>query len=319
MPGIGVRSLPRDVFIYEGKGHSTLLGGLTLTTGITQADIYVMIEIFVAGLTEGYRIENDTGDRVPRDEEPLTKGNYHVVAESPIWRCDTRVLLRTISRDTGPRLEDFRRLVRARDGGCVVTKRANAAASAGLWLEFAVAHIFPLAYEGEWNRNNYGRWIKDPQGSSTGGLINSVQNGLVLSRSIQAQFDCLNFSINPDVSTYQYRPWNFSSLSLSNIFYKDGFKIVCFSPDSFRIAGTRLDPEWLAKPDRPPDELFRWHFRQAVLCNVRGIGEPTFEHDFPLEGPDPLEDIWAGPLAAERMEFELFSRFGAQMELSEGL
>lgn len=29
------------------------------------------------------------------------------------------------------------------------------------------------------------------------------------------------------------------------------------------------------------DQLLRWHFRQAVLANMRGAGEPVFENDFP--------------------------------------
>ncbi|KAG5296790.1 hypothetical protein I7I48_05721 [Histoplasma ohiense] len=29
------------------------------------------------------------------------------------------------------------------------------------------------------------------------------------------------------------------------------------------------------------DELLRWHFRQAVLANVKGAGDPIVEFDFP--------------------------------------
>ncbi|EQL34975.1 hypothetical protein BDBG_09369 [Blastomyces gilchristii SLH14081] len=29
------------------------------------------------------------------------------------------------------------------------------------------------------------------------------------------------------------------------------------------------------------DELLRWHFRQSVLANMHGAGEPIFESDFP--------------------------------------
>jgi hypothetical protein len=47
---------------------------------------------------------------------------------------------------------------------------------------------------------------------------------------------------------------------------------------------------------------------------MRGAGEPVFEHDFP-SGLDIIGDILCGPKAAERTEFELFSRLGAQMEL----
>lgn len=41
--------------------------------------------------------------------------------------------------------------------------------------------------------------------------------------------------------------------------------------------------------------------------NMRGAGEPLFEHDF-LPGTDMVGEIRNGPRAAERMEFELFSR-----------
>ena len=47
---------------------------------------------------------------------------------------------------------------------------------------------------------------------------------------------------------------------------------------------------------------------------MKGAGEPVFEHDFP-PGSDIVGDILHGPKAVERMEFELFSRFGTHMEL----
>ena len=72
--------------------------------------------------------------------------------------------------------------------------------------------------------------------------------------------------------------------------------------------------EFIENPLRPPDQLLRWHFRQAILTNMKGAGEPTFEHDFPL-GSDIMEDIRNGPKAAERMEYEIFSRLALQMEI----
>lgn len=64
---------------------------------------------------------------------------------------------------------------------------------------------------------------------------------------------------------------------------------------------------FLDHPDRPVDSLLRWHFRQAVLANMRGAGEPVFETDFP-PGSDIAGEIRRGPKAVERMEFELFAR-----------
>lgn len=54
------------------------------------------------------------------------------------------------------------------------------------------------------------------------------------------------------------------------------------------------------------NQLLRWHFRQAVLANVRGPGEPVFEHDF--TGEDMIGAISREPYGKERFELELSSR-----------
>lgn len=90
--------------------------------------------------------------------------------------------------------------------------------------------------------------------------------------------------------------------------FQDDYKIVVFRRDGKSIAGKHLDQEFLNHPDRPVDQLLRWHFRQAVLANMRDAGVPAFEHDFP-PGSDMAGEIRGGPMNAERMEFELFGRF----------
>ena len=95
---------------------------------------------------------------------------------------------------------------------------------------------------------------------------------------------------------------------------QDGYKIVCFYPPAIPWAGRIISPVWLDNPLRPPDQLLRWHFRQAVLTNMKGAGEPTFEHDFP-SGSDIMGDIREGPKAAERMEYEIFGRLALHMEI----
>jgi hypothetical protein len=42
------------------------------------------------------------------------------------------------------------------------------------------------------------------------------------------------------------------------------------------------------------------HFRQAILTDMKGAGEPVSEHDFPL-GSDIVGDILRGPRSTERM------------------
>ncbi len=80
-----------------------------------------------------------------------------------------------------------------------------------------------------------------------------------------------------------------------------------FTPDRHDLAGKYLEQQFRDDPQRPVDQLLRWHFRQAVLANMRGAGVPRFEHDFP-PGSDIVSDILNVPKAGERMEFELFSR-----------
>lgn len=88
---------------------------------------------------------------------------------------------------------------------------------------------------------------------------------------------------------------------------------MSFVPDEYGIAGKHLDQMFLDEPDRPVDPLLRWHFRQAVLANMRGAGEPIFEHDFP-PGSDILGEIASGPMGGKRMEFELWSRLAPDHE-----
>jgi hypothetical protein len=57
------------------------------------------------------------------------------------------------------------------------------------------------------------------------------------------------------------------------------------------------------------DELLKWHFRQSVLANMKGAGEPLFEHEF--SGKDIVQEIREGPCAKERFELELATRLGA--------
>lgn len=88
-----------------------------------------------------------------------------------------------------------------------------------------------------------------------------------------------------------------------------------FQGNIYGFAGQYLSARFIQDPNRPPDQLLRWHFRQAVLANLRGEGEPVFEHDFP-SGTDMVGEILEGPKAAEMMEFELFSRLSGLTEVS---
>ena len=218
-------------------------------------------------------------------------------------------LLRTISRASGTRVRAFEDAVRARDNGCVVSGRLVQTMNNHRFFEgFEAAHVFPLAYEGHWQDHKYAKWIT--QVPEVGGTINSVQNGLLLSNEVHQLFDTYCLSINPDVrDTYSVFP---DVLPL--IMFQDQYKIICFAPSARDFAGRHLPQDFLNSPERPPDQLFRWHFRQAVLANMKGAGEPTYEHEFP-PGSDIMGDIINGSKAVERMEFEISSRLAVHTEI----
>lgn len=115
-------------------------------------------------------------------------------------------------------------------------------------------------------------------------------------------------------SILMYVFYLFRETVVANSYYQDNYKVMFFVRDGKNIAGRHLDQRFLDHPDRPVDELFRWHFRQAVLANMRGLGEPFFEHDYP-PGSNMVGEILEGPMADKRMEFELFSRLGALQDV----
>ncbi|KAL6243151.1 hypothetical protein RBB50_009702 [Rhinocladiella similis] len=284
------RSDGRDVHIYDLHDPSTELGGLLLLPGVTNKNFYSMVEIII--LFEGpFDLQDENEVTIQRDNSPLRPGNYFVKSTQPFSLNDELCLLRTISQSSGSRVVSFAQSVRERDRQCLISgSRVPSHKGIDFFNGFQAAHIFPLAYEGHWIEQGFSRWItiQPPKGGS----INSVQNGILLLSHFHQLFDLYNISINPD----------------------DDYKIVAFAPTAHQIEGKHLDRQLFTRPDAPADQLLRWHFRQAVLTNMRGAGEPVFEHDFP-PGSDMIGDILQGPKAGERMEFELFSRFGSQMEL----
>jgi hypothetical protein len=88
---------------------------------------------------------------------------------------------------------------------------------------------------------------------------------------------------------------------------QDNYKVVCFRLENEGVAGKYLGEQFVNDPHRPVDPLLRWHFRQAVIANMKGLEEPIFECDFP-PGADMMGEIRSGPMAAGWMEFQLFSR-----------
>ncbi|POR31258.1 Uncharacterized protein TPAR_08530, partial [Tolypocladium paradoxum] len=251
------QALGYEPCFHDHRDQSTVLGGLVLTRGITNSNFYFMLDILLV-IERNFSLRDDHGGTVPRDSQPLHPGNYAIVTDGTLALIDEAPLLRTTtSRTPGTRTKVFTEQVRQRDQRCVITKTENPDARFGIWTSFEAAHIFPLAFEGYWIAQNFARWITLPP--TRGGTINSVQNGLLLRSDMHQRFNTYSISINPN----------------------DNYKVVCFQSDIVGVAGTFLDRRLLDDERRPVDELLRWHFRQAILTNMRGAGEPIFEHDFP--------------------------------------
>ncbi|PUU79006.1 hypothetical protein B9Z19DRAFT_1024283 [Tuber borchii] len=280
------RSHWRDAYIYASDDRSTVLGGLWVAEGLTNANLYSMLQIFCL-FTDTFDLYDSCEQLVERDGQLLKLGDYYIVPSLSLIEVTQ---IRTPSLPSGTRVASFTDAVRQRDRRCVITGRQARLAHLGSWDTFETTHIFPLAYEQQWLHSNYGDWITIPPAKVSDGTINSVQNGILLGSNIRCFFDAYKLAIDPD----------------------DNYKIVCFAPDAgdFKISGRHLDQTFLDNPHRPVDQVLRWHFRQAVLVDMRGAGEACLEADFP-PGSDMIGEIMRGAKAAERMEFELFTRFNA--------
>ena len=66
---------------------------------------------------------------------------------------------------------------------------------------------------------------------------------------------------------------------------------MCFNTD--REVNTGKYIEFGNNENKPSENVLGWHFRQAVLANMRGAGEPVFECDFP-PGSDMMGEITSG-------------------------
>jgi hypothetical protein len=71
------RSAGRNVHIFDTSDRNTSIGGLVLTAGITNANLYTMIEIFVIFNGE-YILRNESNIIIKRDDSLLLSGNYYI-------------------------------------------------------------------------------------------------------------------------------------------------------------------------------------------------------------------------------------------------
>ncbi|KAK9327123.1 HNH endonuclease-domain-containing protein [Lipomyces starkeyi] len=283
------RSLRRDIHFYDASKPDRPLGGLRLNRSTTAKNFLFMLNIVIVADCPYSVTLRGSGVTLTPTDEPLRPGDYDLKADSPVGLIsvtDEPCILRIWSHTLSSRESRFRNLVRERDGKCDITGLVNTDADIGDWTTFEAAHIFPVSHRDYFRNQGFSRWITNRTGEQDIG-INSCQNGLLMQSNVHQLFDSFKFSINPD----------------------DDYKIVNFDSDLLGLDGRVLDPVCRDPNDERSvrDELLRWHFRQAVLANMRSAGEPVLEFDFP-PGTDMVGEILSGPEAAKRMEAELFSR-----------
>ncbi|KAG0138512.1 hypothetical protein HOY82DRAFT_463281, partial [Tuber indicum] len=207
------RSASYNTHICAANDRDTVLGGLWVLPGITNANLYFMVDILCI-LTASFDIPDDSQQIVAKDEQPLRPGNYYIAGKVGVLH-DSVIdylslvigsiavtheipLLRTLSLYSGTSVDSFSESVRNRDDRCVITGRAALFSGVTYWTTFEVAHVFPLAYEDHWSKSKFGRSITIPQAYEWHGTINSVQKGRLLSRDMHPLFYSYEVSFNPD-------------------------------------------------------------------------------------------------------------------------
>jgi hypothetical protein len=89
------RSAGRNVHIYYNKkdqGTSVLflLGGLILSTGVTNANLYAMIRIFVKfqphSHSDTFSLRDQDRIRIQENNLPLRPGNYYIITTGKFLR-----------------------------------------------------------------------------------------------------------------------------------------------------------------------------------------------------------------------------------------
>jgi hypothetical protein len=81
------RSGGRNVHIYDAEKPTTVLGGLILSNGVTNANLYSMLDIFIVykapkevPLDEVKPfLRNKEGTKIEKNDDPIQPGEYYLV------------------------------------------------------------------------------------------------------------------------------------------------------------------------------------------------------------------------------------------------
>jgi hypothetical protein len=73
------RSVGRNVHIYDAADRTTVIGGLILTNGITNANFYSMVEILVL-FTSDFELLDENNVKIVRNDNLLLPGRVYINA-----------------------------------------------------------------------------------------------------------------------------------------------------------------------------------------------------------------------------------------------
>lgn len=86
-----------DVFVYDSNDRMTVLVGLMLNNGVTNANSLSMLEIILIFKTP-YTVENESGARIFASDRPVQPGSYFfskkLLSHPKRQRCSVRRPLR---------------------------------------------------------------------------------------------------------------------------------------------------------------------------------------------------------------------------------
>ena len=280
------RSKSRNVWIEFASEPGVIKGGLCAASNLTRAQFLDMLSVLFSA-NGGFQTRHYEPDAsITSTNQHLQHGRYILTPRVPgeeIRVSDKTFFPRTLSLSNTTRDVEFRDQIRQRDGRCVITDDINYEAIEDRWVGFQTAHIIPLSLNHIFTGQGFSHLIthNNPPG------INSPQNGILLHTGVHPLWDDYSIAVNPN----------------------DGYRVHSFRPNAWKHHGRILHPA-CRNPNNPlsvVDALLSWHYEQAVLCNMRGEGEASFEFDFP-PGTDMMGEIRNGPQPRERMEVELFNR-----------
>ena len=306
---------------YDASDGERLLGGLHQNGSITEANFLDMLDFLLVTHSPVRVQDRFSCHEVARTAKTLEPGMYdvrckgssnsgqclfwascaHHLTPGPIKLTDEPWLPRLVTHSASTPDDTFSNSVRTRDGKCVISGPANP-------ISFheptgtEATHIFPRDNEDCWVEYNLARHVTDMDGFPDASKLSSAQNGLLLGTHIRQLWDQCVVSVNPDVSRLPL----FQRQNLNR--HQDNYKVVVFGLDMHGLDGRTLGPACRdpSDPHRVSDALLRWHYRQCVLANVRGEGEPIFDGISP--GADAIQEMEDGPYAKERFEMEMSAR-----------